>query len=227
MTGIAATEAATPFAAAGAAGAGAAAAGGTAAAATGILGSGISTSTALGLGTTALTTGLSMFGRMAGAGMTNSLYIQNAQNQNRALAQNYNGIGLKQSQISDKAQSDNFDILRGLAQAKGKAVAAAGEAGVGGVSFANVLSDLNVRDAMATGNTDANYQASEQNAQNEKDAAKSRTDANIASLPQANNVSLYAGLGADAATGALKIYDTGKKGGLWGSDDVPTGTTSS
>lgn len=195
------------------------------AAAGGILGTGISTGTALSLGGTALSTGLSMFGRMAGASQTQGLYIQNAMNQNRALAQNYNGIGLKQSQIADKTQSDNFDVLRGLAVAKGKATAAAGEAGVGGVSFASVFSDLNVRDAMATGANDANYTAAEQNAQNEKDAAKSRTDANIASLPQANNLSLYAGLGADAITGGLKIYDTGKKAGFWGSDAVPTGTT--
>lgn len=191
----------------------------------GILGSGISAGTALGLGGTLLSTGLSMFGRMAGSAQQQGLYIQNAVNQNKALAQNYNGIGLRQSQIADKAQSDNFDVLRGLAIAKGKATAAAGEAGVGGVSFASLVSDLEMRDGAATGNNNYNYTAGIQNSQNEKDAAKSRTESNIASMPQANPLSLYAGLAADGINGALKIYDTGRKGGLWNFDDTPTGTT--
>jgi hypothetical protein len=214
-----------------AAGAGTAAVAGTAAAATGLFGTSLSAGTALSLAGTALTTGMSMMGRAAGAASTQALYIQNAWLQNKALAQNYNGISLRQSQESDRAQSSSFDILRGLAVAKGKATAAAGEAGVGGVSFANVLSDYEMRDGLATGNVDYNYTASIQNAQNEKDAAKSRTEAGIASLPQANPLSLYAGIGADAITGGLKIYDIADKGGLFGKKalvdgaDKPTGST--
>ena len=192
--------------------------------ATGLFGTGVSASTALGIGMTGLSTGLSMMGRMAAGASNANLYIQNATNQNRALAQNYNGLSLKQSQIADKTSTDNFDILRGLAKATGKATAAAGEAGVGGVSFSNVLSDLQMRDGLATGNNNYNYTAGIQSAQDEKDSAKSRTIANIAGMPQTNSLGMFAGIGADAINGGLKIYDIADKGGLFGADS-PTGTT--
>lgn len=196
----------------------------TSAAATGLFGTGISGTTALGLGGTLASTGLSMMGRMAASAGNQNLYIQNAYNQNVALAQNFNGLGLRQSQIADKTATDNFDVLRGLAVAKGKATAAAGEAGVSGVSFSNVLSDLDMRSGLATGTNNYNYTAGIQSAQDEKESARSRTIANISGMPQSNSLGLFAGISADAINGGLKIYDIADKRGLLGSDKA-TGDT--
>lgn len=191
----------------------------------GAAGLGISGSTIASIAAPLASAGLSMFSRVAANQQTQGLYIQNALNQNRALAQNYNGMGLHQSEIADKAATDNFDVVRGMVVAKGKAVAAAGEAGVEGVSFANVLSDLEMRAGDATGKINYNYTAGIQTSQNEKEAARSRADAAISGMPQANSLGLYAGIGADAVTGALKIYEAGAKGGLWGGADKPTGSS--
>lgn len=196
----------------------------TVAGAGGLFGSGISGTTALGIGAPLATMGLSMFGRLAAQTQNAGLYIQNAYAQNRALAQNYNGLGLQQSQSGDKAATDNFDIVRGMAVAKGKATAAAGEAGVGGVSYANVLSDFEMREGLAKSNNDFNYTANIARTQQEKEALRSRTVANISGMPVGNQAGMFAGIAADAITGGLKIYEAGNKGGLWG-DETPTGTT--
>lgn len=188
---------------------------------------GLSTSTALGLGMTGLSTGLSIMGRMATQSQNAGLYIQNAMNQNRALAQTYNGLNLQQQTIADKTATGNFDILRGLAQAKGKATTAAGEAGVGGGAVNDVLADLEMRSGIATGTNDLNYKTGVQQAQSQKDAAYSNTVAQISGVPVPSPLGYFAGLGADAINGGLKIYDIGSKGGLWATPDpspVPTGT---
>ena len=189
----------------------------------GILGTGISGSTALGLGASAASTGLSMMSRLAQSSQNQGLYIQNALNQNRALAQTYNGLNLQQNTVVDKTATANFDVLRGLAQAKGKATAAAGEAGIGGNSFADVISDLETRDGLATGTNDLNYKTSVQQAQSTKEADYSSTVANITGQVLPSNTGLYLGLGADAFNGGLKIADLYSKGG---GSLLPTGTTS-
>ncbi len=196
-----------------------------AAGAGGLFGSGISGTTALGIGAPLATAGLSMFGRLAAASQNTGLYIQNAYAQNRALAQNFNGLNLQQSQAGDKAATDNFDIVRGMAVAKGKAVTAAGEAGVEGHSFANVLGDYEMREGLAKANNDYNYTANIARTQSEKDAMRSRTLANISGMPITNQAGMFAGIAADAITGGLKIYEAGSKGGLWGGAEKPTGST--
>ena len=236
IASIAATTEAASAAAVASAGVGAVAAGTTAAAvaegglataATGFLGTGLSTSTVLGLGSTIASTGLSMLGRKAQADTTNGLYIKNAENQNIAAAQTYNSLGLKQSQESDQTQTANFDVLRGMAEAKGKSAAAAGEAGVGGVSFSNIFSDVEMRAGRAIGTNDANYAGNIQQAQDEKEAAHSRAQANITGMPQASPLALWAGMGADLATGGLKIYDITDKATNFNGKVTPTGTTGS
>ncbi|MBN9538318.1 MAG: hypothetical protein J0H77_16480 [Alphaproteobacteria bacterium] len=58
------------------------------------------------------------------------------------------------NQERDAAAAESFDVLRGMAEAKGTATVAAGEAGVGGVSFANILSDFETRESLAMGKLD-------------------------------------------------------------------------
>ncbi len=169
-----------------------------------------------------------MMSRMATQSQNLGLYIQNATNQNRALAQTYNGLNLQQNTIADKTASANFDVLKGLAQAKGKATAAAGEAGVGGVSYGEVLADLDSRAGVAIGKNDYNYATGIQQVQSQKEAAHDNTVANISGYQVPSPIGYFAGIGADAINGSLKIFDAGKKGGLWATDDPdshPTGST--
>jgi hypothetical protein len=194
----------------------------------GLFGTGVSGATALSIGATGLSTGLSIMSRMATQSQNAGLYIQGAMNQNRALAQTYNGLNLQQNSIADKTATGNFDILRGLAQAKGKATAAAGEAGVGGVSFSDVLADTDMRAGIAEGTNNLNYQTGVQQSQSQKDAAHASTVANISGYQVPSPIGYFARIGADAINGGLKIFDAGQKGGLWAQPDpstTPTGTT--
>jgi hypothetical protein len=128
-------------------------------------------------------------------------------NANRALAQTYNANSTRQQQESDKAQQDNFDVVRSMAEAKGKAGAAAGEAGVGGVSFSNVMADYEMRTGNTVSKTNANYAMNDAQIQSEQYAARSRTEAAINSTPRPSELGMYAGMGADALKAGLKIYD--------------------
>ena len=47
----------------------------------------------------------------------------------------------------------------------------------------------------------------------------------MAAVDRREFMGYFAGIGADAITGGLKIFDIGQKGGLWATPDpVPTGT---
>lgn len=166
-----------------------------------------STSGLLGLAGTAASMGLGMIGRSAQYADQSNLYIQNAANANRALAQTYNANSTRQMQEQDKARVDNFDVVRSMAEAKGKANASAGEAGVGGVSFSNVLADYAMRTGNAEGKTNANYAMNDAQIQSEQYAARSRTEAAINSTPRPSELGMYAGMASDAIKGGLKIYD--------------------
>lgn len=149
-------------------------------------------------------------------------YDNTQANANRSLAQSYNATQTKQTQEADRAANESFDVVRGMAEAKGKASAAAGEAGVSGVSFATVLSDYEARAGRAKGNIDYNYQTGVQSAQAEADANRERTKAIISSTPQPSALGMWSEIGGAAIKGGLKVYDA-----LKDSDLFSTGTTKS
>ncbi|MGQ3301209.1 virion core protein, T7 gp14 family [Reyranella sp.] len=151
--------------------------------------------------------GLSTVGQMAKYQDNSALYIQNAEAANVALANTYNANQTRAIQEGDKAATESFDVVRGLAEAKGKSAAAAGEAGVEGVSFANILSDHEAKLGRARGNIDANYQMAAGQIQNDNEAARSRAKGQINSVAQPSETGLYAGVGADLFKAGLKIYD--------------------
>lgn len=134
---------------------------------------------------------------------------------NQSLAQSYNSNELRSNQEGDKAAVEKFDILRGMTEAKGAATAAAGDAGVGGVSFANILSDFETREGMAKGNIDYNLagkqqQIADDNAANERKAqgAINTTINNaVVGTPVGSEIGMWAGVGAEAAKAGLTIGD--------------------
>jgi hypothetical protein len=187
--------------------AGPASMGSAAAAGAGIFGGLGSASGMLGAAGSVASMGLGMIGKGAQTADQTRLYIANAENVNRALAQSYNANSTRQHQEADRAQQDNFDVVRSMAEAKGKASAAAGEAGVGGVSFANIMSDFEMRTGNTVSKTNANYAMNDAQIQSEQYAAESRTKAAINSTPRPSELGMYAGMAADGAKAGLKIYD--------------------
>jgi hypothetical protein len=151
--------------------------------------------------------GLSIVGQTSKYQDNSALYIQNAEAANVALANTYNANQTRAIQEGDKAATESFDVVRGLAEAKGKSLAAAGEAGVEGVSFANILSDLESREGRARGNIDANYQMAAGQIQNDNEAARNRAKGQINSVARPSETGLYAGVGADLFGAGLKIAD--------------------
>lgn len=129
------------------------------------------------------------------------------ENANRSLAQSYNATQLKNNQDADKAQSDSFDIVREMAQAKGKASANAGEAGVGGVSFANLMSDYEASTGRAKGNIDYNYASSVQQNQSEAEVNRQKTVSVINNTPKPSQMGMVADIAGQGLKAGLKIYD--------------------
>lgn len=173
-------------------------------------------SAAIGTATSAFSAASKSADRSADYAYKSQLYIQNAQNANRALANTYNLNQARQLQEGDKAATEAFDVVKAMARAKGKAVAAAGEAGVEGVSFSTLLSDLEAREAGARAKGDYNYRANNQQLQDEQEAAKKRAESQINSMerPAApSSTGLWMDVGANVIKGGidvLKIFEKDK-----------------
>ncbi|MGL1245518.1 virion core protein, T7 gp14 family, partial [Vibrio parahaemolyticus] len=75
----------------------------------------------------------------------------------------------------------SFDVARQMAEVKGRANASAGEAGVGGVSFANLMSDYEAREGRARGNIDYNYATTQQDLTNQAEASRTKAQSIISS----------------------------------------------
>jgi hypothetical protein len=157
--------------------------------------------------------GLSIVSATSKNAQTGSNYDQTEKNANISLAQSYNATSLKNNQEADKAATDSFDVARQMAEAKGRVNANAGEAGVGGVSFATVLSDIESKAGRAKGNIDYNYQSGVQQNQMEAENNRSKTKALINSTPQPSSLGMWSEIGSSAIKSGLKIYDAfGDKG---------------
>lgn len=132
---------------------------------------------------------------------------------NQSLAQTFNSNAARTHQEQDKAAVEKFDILRGMAEAKGTATAAAGDAGVGGVSFSHILSDFETREGLAAGNIDYNVTSKTQQIADENEAQERRAQGAInssvnqaiSSTPVPSAGSTFAGIGADSLRGGLTI----------------------
>jgi hypothetical protein len=195
----------------------------------------------LSAGATVIGTGLSIMDRVSQSGNAkanrgaalNAVLNGTIPAINESLGQVYNANAAKTVQEQDKAAVEKFDILRGMAEAKGTAMVAAGDAGVGGVSFANILSDFETREGLAKGNIDYNVRAKTQAIADENLAAQGKAKAQINSAinaavigtPIPSDTGMWAGIGADTIKAGLSIGD---KYGLFDNKtkvDPKTGTT--
>lgn len=175
------------------------------------------------MGVTAVSTGLSIMGKISGQAdaaanrdrAMDSALSQTIPSINQSLAQVYNSNSARANQERDAAATESFDILRSMAEAKGTATVAAGEAGVGGVSFANILSDFETRESLAKGKLDYNVATKVQQIGDDNMQAKTRAQAQINSAinaavnatPVPSTMSVLAGIGADVGGAGLKIAD--------------------
>lgn len=175
------------------------------------------------LGMTAVTTGLGIMDKVSAQSgaqanrdaAMNTALTQTIPSINESLGQVYNSNNARVNQERDAAATERFDILRSMAEAKGTAVVAAGEAGVGGVSFANILSDFETRESLAAGKMDYNVTTKTQQIADDNLQARTRAQAQINSTlnatvnatPVPSSASLWAGIGADIGGAGLKIAD--------------------
>lgn len=177
----------------------------------------------IGAGAAVIGTGLSIVDRIstnsaAGANRgaaVNTVLTETIPEINKSLAQVYNSNATRANQESDKAAVESFDILKGMAEAKSAAKAAAGDIGVGGVSFANVLSDFEMREGTAKGNIDYNYKTATRQIADDNEAAERKGKAQInsainsaiAGTPVPSAMGMWAGIGADVVGAGIKIGD--------------------
>lgn len=178
----------------------------------------------LSIGATVIGTGLSIMDRASKHtaavsnrnDMLSSVLNETVPSINQSLAQGvYNSNAARTNQERDAATTQSFDILRGMAEAKSTATVAAAEAGVGGVSFANVLADFEMREGLAKANLDYNVTAKGQQIADESVAASKKAQAQINSAinaavnatPVPSPTALWAGIGSDVVGAGLKIGD--------------------
>lgn len=151
--------------------------------------------------------GISAVSAFSRQGAAQSNFDQTIANANRALAQNYNAIQARQNQEADRASSESFDVVRQMAEVKGRATASAGEAGIGGVSFANLVSDYEMKEGRARANIDYNYATTTQDLQAQAEASRAKAASIIASTPRPDSFGLLADLAGSGIKAGLKIYD--------------------
>jgi len=151
---------------------------------------------------------LSIAGSVASNRQQARAYSANASAANRAVVNSYAGAGLRQQQEQQKAAQDKFDVGLQMAEAKSTATVAAGESGVGGISFANLLSDYEARAGRTNATTDANAEMAVSAVQADKESTQAKGQSAINAMPRPSPLGLFADVGAQAARAGLRIYDT-------------------
>lgn len=157
--------------------------------------------------TTAISTALQIGGSVLQFSQQADAAKENAKAANKAAASAYAGTTLRQQQENAKAAQDKFDVNLQMEAAKATAATSAGESGVGGVSFANLLTDYESRAGRANAVTDANAQATVAALQSDKESTNAKTAAVINSVPAPSPLGLFADIGAQVAKGGLKIWE--------------------
>jgi hypothetical protein len=158
-----------------------------------------------------VSTALSIGGSFMGYQQQQKAYAANAKAANQATINSYAGIGLRQQQENEKAAQDKWDVGLEMARAKATSTTAAGETGIGGVSFANLLSDYEARGGSAMATTEENRKMTEGALQQEKDSTQAKGQAAINAVPRPSPLGLFADVGAQAAKAGLRIADIREK----------------
>ncbi len=135
------------------------------------------------------------------ADQQNEMVRVNQRNANNALVKEYQATQTRQIQEEDAAAIQKQDVARQARAARATTMAAAGEAGVSGLSVDALLADIYGKEATTKDRVTQNTGFTVQNLTSEMDGFKAKAQDRINSMPWANQPSPFAA--------ALKIGGSG------------------
>lgn len=146
-------------------------------------------------------TGMSYIGQQQAAKAQNEMVRQNQKAANANLVREYADVQTRQIQEEDAAAVQKQDISREARAARATTMAAAGEAGVSGLSIDALLADVYGKEATAKDRVSQNTGFTTQNLTREMDGLKAKAQDRINSMPWAT--------GPSPLAAALKIGGIG------------------
>lgn len=155
-------------------------------------------------------TGLEFIGAQQAAKQQNAMVRENQRNANLNAAREYTDIQTRQIQEEDAAAVQKQDVAREARAARATTMAAAGEAGVSGLSVDALLADIYGKEATAKDRISQNTGFTTQNLTRELDGVKAKAQDRINSMPWASGPSPFAaalkigGVGLDAYSRSQK-----------------------
>ena len=158
--------------------------------------------------------GVGFAGAQQQADAQNAYYRQNAKNAQQSAVNSYADIGTKREQVRVQADQNAFDQSIEALQKRGTAVAAAGEAGVSGLSVDAVLGSLFAQEGQKRDRLDQQYAADGANLITQGKQVESQAQSRINSVQRAADPSplsfIIQGLsGAVGSFSKLQVPGTG------------------
>jgi hypothetical protein len=160
--------------------------------------------TSLAIGATQTVT--SYMGEQQAAAAQNAMVRQNQQAANANLVREYADVQTRQIQEEDAAATQKQDLSREARAARATTMAAAGEAGVSGLSVDALVADVYGKEATAKDRISQNTGFTTENLTREMDGLKAKAQDRINSIPWATGPSPFASALKIGGT-ALKSYD--------------------
>lgn len=149
-------------------------------------------------------TAFGYMGEQSVAKQQNEMVRENQRNANLNAAREYTDVQTRQIQEEDAAAVQKQDVAREARAARATTMAAAGEAGVSGLSVDALLADVYGKEATAKDRISQNTGFTTQNLTRELDGVKAKAQDRINSMPWASGPSPFAaalkigGVGLDA-----------------------------
>lgn len=150
------------------------------------------------------------------ADQQNEMVRVNQRNANNALVKEYQATQTRQIQEEDAAAVQKQDVAREARAARATTMAAAGEAGVSGLSVDALLADIYGKEATTKDRVTQNTGFTVQNLTSEMDGFKAKAQDRINSMPWANQPSPFAAalkIGGAGLNGYSQYQRTKLKGG--------------
>jgi hypothetical protein len=148
----------------------------------------------------------SYIGEKQAAATQNALAQQNQQAANASLVREYADVQTRQIQEKDAAAVQKQDVAREARAARATTMAAAGEAGVSGLSVDALLADVYGKEATSKDRISQNSGFTTDNLTREMDGLKAKAQDRINSMPWSSGPSPFASALKIGGT-ALKSYD--------------------
>jgi hypothetical protein len=140
----------------------------------------------------ALQTGMEFIGAQQQAKQQNAMVRQNQRAANENLVREYADVQTRQIQEEDAAAAQKQDLSREARAARATTMAAAGEAGVSGLSVDALLADVYGKEATAKDRISQNTGFTTANLTREMDGLKAKAKDRINSMPWASGPSPFA-----------------------------------